>query len=142
MAGRRSPAGAARQRARRRGEGLPRDGAPAGKIVARHPSAEVPVKYVLFYESADDVSSKAPPHFPAHRARLDDFHARGTLLMVGTFANPQEEGSMAVFTTREAAEEFATDDPFVLNGVVREWHIRGWNEVLAESLDGPRSETA
>jgi uncharacterized protein YciI len=62
--------------------------------------------------------------------------------MVGTFANPQEEGSMAVFTTREAAEEFATDDPFVLNGVVREWHIRGWNEVLAESLDGPRSETA
>ncbi len=42
------------------------------------------MKYVLFYESADDVLSKAPQHYPAHKARLDDFHAAGTLLMVGT----------------------------------------------------------
>ena len=89
------------------------------------------MKYVLFYESADDVRSKAPLHFPAHRARADDFHARGTLLMIGTFANPQEEGFMAIFTTRQAAEEFARGDPFVLNDVVRTWHIRAWNEVLA-----------
>jgi uncharacterized protein len=89
------------------------------------------VKYVLFYESADDVASKAPAHFPAHSARLDEFHSRGALLMVGTFANPQEEGSMAIFTTREAAEEFVKEDPFVLNGVVRDWQIREWNEVLA-----------
>ncbi|HEX2127053.1 MAG TPA: YciI family protein [Thermoleophilaceae bacterium] len=89
------------------------------------------MKYVLFYESADDVLSKAPTHFPAHRARLDDFHARGDLLMVGTFGDPQEEGSMAIFTTREAAEEFVREDPFVLNGVVRDWHIREWDEVLA-----------
>jgi len=26
-------------------------------------------RYVLFYESADDVASKAPAHFPAHLAR-------------------------------------------------------------------------
>jgi uncharacterized protein len=89
------------------------------------------VKYVLFYESADDVLSRAPEHFPAHQARYEDFHARGTLLMLGTFANPQEEGSMAVFTTREAAEEFARGDPFVLNGVVRSWRVREWDEVLA-----------
>jgi len=89
------------------------------------------VKYVLLYESADDVRSKAPLHFPAHRARFEDFHARGALLMIGTFANVQEEGSMAVFTTREAAEEFAKADPFVLNGVVRTWQVREWNEVLA-----------
>jgi uncharacterized protein len=51
--------------------------------------------------------------------------------MVGTFGNPQEEGSMSVFTTREAAEKFVADDPFVINGVVRAWHIREWNEILA-----------
>ncbi len=88
------------------------------------------MKYVLFYESADDALSKAPLLFPAHRARLDDFHARGTLLMVGAFGNPQEEGSMAIFTTRESAEEFAEDDPFVRGGVVRTWHIREWSEIL------------
>ena len=91
-----------------------------------------PVKYVLFYESGDDVASKAPLHFPAHKERLDAFHARGTLLMVGPFGNPQDEGSMAVFSTREAAEEFATGDPFVLNGVVGNWFVREWNEILTE----------
>jgi uncharacterized protein YciI len=86
-------------------------------------------KYVLFYASADDVLTKAPAHFPAHRARLDEFHARSVLLAVGTFGDPQEEGSMAIFTTREAAEEFARDDPFVLGGVVSAWEVREWNEV-------------
>jgi uncharacterized protein len=64
-------------------------------------------KYVLFYTSADDVLTKAPEHFPAHSARLAEFHARGVLLAVGTFGDPQEQGSMGIFTTREAAEEFA-----------------------------------
>jgi len=50
--------------------------------------------------------------------------------MIGPFANAQE-GAMGIFTTREAAEEFANGDPFVLNGVVRAWHIREWNEALA-----------
>jgi uncharacterized protein len=89
------------------------------------------MKYVLFYDSAEDVASKAPAQFPAHSARVQEFRARGDLLMVGTFGDPQNEGSMAIFTSREAAEEFVKDDPFVLNGVVRDWHIREWYEVLA-----------
>jgi len=88
------------------------------------------MKYVLSYESADDVRAKAPAHFPAHKARYQEFHARGELLMLGTFEDPQRDGSMAVFTTRQAAEEFAEGDPFVLNGVVRAWRVRGWNEAL------------
>ncbi len=54
-----------------------------------------PPLFVLLYESADDVAAKAPAHFPAHKVRLDEFHARGDLLMVGTFGDPQREGSMA-----------------------------------------------
>ena len=88
-------------------------------------------KHVLFYESADDVLAKAPEHYPAHSARCDDFHARGSLLMVGTFADPEADGSMAIFASREAAEEFVRDDPFVLNDVVRAWRIVEWNEVYA-----------
>jgi uncharacterized protein len=87
-------------------------------------------KYVLFYESADDVLAKAQAHFAAHSARGQEFNERGSLIAYGPFGDPQEEGSMAVFTTREAAEEFARDDPFVLNGVVRGWHIREWNEAF------------
>lgn len=90
------------------------------------------VRHVVLYASAPDVLSRAPAHFPAHKARLDEFHARGELLLVGTFGDPQEQGSMAIFTTREAAEAFVADDPFVLNGVVRAWEIREWNEILGE----------
>jgi uncharacterized protein YciI len=89
-------------------------------------------KYVLFYEAADDVLEKAPVNFPAHRARSEDFHVRGLLLMAGTFADARRDGAMAVFTTREAVEAFAEGDPFVLNKVVRAWEVREWNEVLGE----------
>ena len=88
------------------------------------------MKYVLFYESADDVSSSAPLHYPAHRARFQDFHSRGLLLMIGIFGDSPEEGAMAIFTTREAAEVFAAGDPLVLHGIVRAWRIRAWSEVL------------
>lgn len=73
----------------------------------------------MFYESADDVRSRAPAHFPAHMARWRRFRHNGALLMIGTLANAQDKGSKAIFSTREAAEEFANGDPFVLNGVVR-----------------------
>ena len=87
-------------------------------------------KYVLLYESADDVLAKAPEHFAAHSARGQEFHERGLLVAYGPFGDPQEEGSMAVFTSREAAEEFAGGDPFVLNGVVSGWQIREWDEAF------------
>jgi uncharacterized protein YciI len=89
------------------------------------------VKAVLLYESADDVLVKAPIHAAAHRARLQEFHDRGEILMVGTFGDPQTQGSMSVFPTRAAAEAFVAGDPFVLEGVVRSWEIRDWNEILA-----------
>jgi uncharacterized protein YciI len=37
---------------------------------------------------------------------------------------------MAVFATRQAAEEFIDNDPFVRNDVVRSWTIKEWNEAL------------
>lgn len=86
-------------------------------------------KYVMLYETAPDGLTKVPANFPAHKARLEEFHERGDLLMVGTFGNPQTEGSMGVFRTREAAEQFIAGDPFVQNGVVSGYEIREWNEI-------------
>jgi hypothetical protein len=85
------------------------------------------VKYVLYYRSAPDVAAKAPLHAAAHRAHWKPFLNNGTLLMIGPFANP-EEGAMGIFTTREAAENFARGDPFVHNAVVVDWVVREWAE--------------
>lgn len=86
------------------------------------------MRYVLIYESADDVAERAPVHFAAHRARWAEFQASGTLLLIGPYSD--QSGALAVFTTREAAEEFARGDPFVLNGVVRDWSVKEWLEAL------------
>jgi uncharacterized protein YciI len=90
------------------------------------------VKYVVFYESAEDVAARAPAFFTEHVARYEKYVADGSLLMIGTFADPQQDGSMAVFASRQAAEEFISGDPFVLNGVVSGWTIKEWNEVLVK----------
>lgn len=71
----------------------------------------------MLYESADDVMTTAPAHHPAHVARIEEFRARGDILMVGTFGDPQAQASMAIFPSRGAAEEFVTGDPFVREGV-------------------------
>ncbi len=72
------------------------------------------MKYVLFYDAAADMD-RAREVFPAHRAKWQEFVARGELLMIGPFSDPRQ-GAMGVFATREAAEEFVRVDPFLLQG--------------------------
>jgi uncharacterized protein YciI len=88
------------------------------------------VKYVMTYRAAPDFLTRVAEHVPGHRARIAEFHDRGVLLMVGTMDEPVNGDAMGIFTTREAAEEFVAGDPFVVHGVVAEWTVRPWNEVL------------
>lgn len=73
-------------------------------------------RFVLIYRSAPGARSKVPKLFPAHSAYADDFRVRhpGALLMIGPFPEPEEgqPGAMSIWTSREAAEEFAPSDPF------------------------------
>ncbi|MDB6061433.1 MAG: hypothetical protein JWM78_1536 [Verrucomicrobiaceae bacterium] len=85
---------------------------------------------VMIYEIAVDGMARAQANYFVHRARLNEFYARGLLLMKGPHANATE-GAVGVFTSREAAEEFVEGDPFVVNGVVAQWRLREWSEALA-----------
>lgn len=87
------------------------------------------MKIVSFYEMAPGALSKVAAHYPAHRARLDEFHARGVIIAAGPFGNPPE-GALAIFTTREGAEQFIQGDPFVTNGLVSKWRLVEWNAVF------------
>ena len=89
--------------------------------------------FETFYDSLDDAIAKAPDVVAAHQARSQELHDHGTLLMSGAFLNNQQEKlrTMAVLTTREAAEKYARGDPFVLNGMVSTWSIRVWANMFA-----------
>ena len=43
---------------------------------------------------------------------------------------PMNGDAMGIFASREAAEEFIAGDPFAVHGVVTNWTMRPWNEVL------------
>jgi uncharacterized protein YciI len=85
--------------------------------------------YVTFYEVVPAQAHLLPEVYPRHRAFLDEFAQDGQLAMIGIFGNPLEEGSMAVFRSREAAESFVTQDPFVVEGLARLLPIREWNPI-------------
>jgi uncharacterized protein len=87
------------------------------------------VKYVLQYETGD--MSKAMEVFPRHQAWMGPFIEDGRLLLIGPF-DPPTDGALAVFTTREAADEFVAGDPFVLEGIVARHQIYAWNEILTD----------
>ena len=87
------------------------------------------MKYVVTYELAEGARALAMEHYTAHRARIDEFHRRGVLLLVGTFSD-EPVGAMGVFTTREAVDEFMAEDPFLEHGVVGRHRVREWDEVL------------
>ncbi len=90
------------------------------------------MKFVLLYEAGGaDMAELAREHFPAHAARWAGFREAGTLLAIGPFNDGS--GAMAVFTTREAAEEFASEDPFVLHGATSGWSVKEWNEAISPS---------
>lgn len=88
------------------------------------------MKYLLSYTAVEGFLPLARENSDAHRARLTEFLGRRLLLLAGPLDEPFNGDALCVFTTREAAEEFAAGDPFVLNGVVAEWSVRPWQEAL------------
>jgi uncharacterized protein YciI len=87
-------------------------------------------KTVVLYHSAPDVLERVPLYRVAHGELIDKYHAAGELILIGTFGDPVTEGAMCVFRTREAAEKWVTEDPFVTEGLVERYEIRTWNEIL------------
>ena len=97
------------------------------------PSVRYVVSVVTAYGSFEEAQAQAPETIAAHLARSRELHAGGTLLMGGAFLNAPAEplSTMAVLTTREAAEDFVRGDPFVQMGMVKEWSIREWADMFA-----------
>jgi uncharacterized protein YciI/uncharacterized protein YndB with AHSA1/START domain len=86
-------------------------------------------KFLMTYETTPEGLARAREHIVAHRERLDEFCARGTLVMAG----PVMDGTgraFGVFTSRQAAEDFIAGDPFVVHQVVARWTVVEWAEVL------------
>jgi len=67
--------------------------------------------------------------YPRHKAVVDAFIAKGDVIGIGPFMD-QGRGNMAIFRTREAAEAFVKQDPFILEGLIKSFEIRDWGDAL------------
>jgi uncharacterized protein len=66
--------------------------------------------------------------YPRHKAIVDDFIARGEVIGIGPFSD--RSGSLAVFRSREAAEAFVRQDPFIAEGLIASYEIHDWGDLL------------
>lgn len=85
------------------------------------------MKAVFIGESSGATLDEIMAVYPRHKKVSEEFIAKGVLLGMGPFA---DRGNMAIFKTRKDAEEFASVDPFVLEGLVKSYVIRDWNDFL------------
>ena len=84
-------------------------------------------KAVVIGEPSGATMEQIRAVYPRHKAVVDLFVSRGDVIGIGPFA---DLGNMAIFRTREAAEAFTRQDPFILEGLVKSIVIRDWNDTM------------
>ena len=85
------------------------------------------MKAVVIGESSGASMDTVMAVYPRHKAVVDRFIEKGEVIGIGPFS---DRGNMAIFKSREAAEAFVKQDPFILEGLVRSFVIRDWNDAM------------
>jgi uncharacterized protein YciI len=85
------------------------------------------MKAVVIGSSSGASMEKIMAVYPRHKVIVDNYIARNEVIAIGPFS---DMGNMAIFRTRSAAEQFVTEDPFILEGLVKDFVIRDWNDTM------------
>ena len=85
------------------------------------------MKAVVIGESSGATMEAIMNVYPRHKALVDTYIARNEVIGIGPFG---DMGNMAIFKSRAAAEQFVREDPFILEGLVKAFVIRDWNDSL------------
>lgn len=87
--------------------------------------------YMLLYEVVNDFINRRAPFREEHLGMARKTQERGELFMAGALSDPVD-GAALVFKTEDRAvpERFAENDPYVKEGLVKNWKVRKWNVVI------------
>jgi uncharacterized protein YciI len=87
--------------------------------------------YILFYKTVDNYVEKRIPFRDAHLAYAQKAHETGSLFMAGALVDPADTAVLVfIGDAPDFAEEFARNDPYVINGLITNWYIRPWTVVI------------
>ena len=86
---------------------------------------------MLLYDLVDDYLERRAALREEHLGLARTAHERGELALAGAFAEPADQALLVWATEDESVvRAFAEADPYVRNGLVRNWKIRPWNVVI------------
>ena len=85
------------------------------------------MKAVVIGESSGATMETIMSVYPRHKTIVERYIAKGEVIGIGPFG---DRGNMAIFKTRAAAEQFVKEDPFILEGLVKSFVIRDWNDTV------------
>ena len=88
---------------------------------------------VLEYTSFEVARTEAPDDVAAHVTRSKELHENNPHLMIEAILDQNDAplSTMAVASSREAAEEYVKGDPFLLNGMMSVWYTHKWSNMFA-----------
>ena len=94
--------------------------------------------FLLLYDVVDDYVDRRGLFRAEHLALVQKAHDRGELVMAGALADPPD-GAVLVFRgpSPQPAESFAQADPYVRNGLVKNWRVRKWTTVIGDGASFP-----
>ena len=89
--------------------------------------------YILFYTTVENYIEQRVQFREEHLALAKQEFELGNLVLAGAF-DESADGAALIFKgeTIKAAEEFAKNDPYVKNGLIKEWKVRELKVVIGE----------
>lgn len=88
------------------------------------------MKFVILGYDGPEGQARRKLHRPAHLARVEALAAKGRLVLAGPLTDGA--GSLIIIEadSREEAEDFIKNDPYVLQGVFQRYEIHPFQQVL------------
>jgi len=96
--------------------------------------------YALIYETVDDYVARRAEFREQHLRMARGVRERGELMLAGAFDDPVDR-ALLIFRAddKSKVEEFARNDPYVVNGLVKRWEVRQWKVVVGQDQHAPAS---
>jgi uncharacterized protein YciI len=92
--------------------------------------------YLLMYDVTDDYLERRAAFRTAHLDLAKQAVERGELVLGGALADPVDAAILLFRGSSPAvAEAFAMADPYVLNGLVKQWRVRPWTTVIGKDAE-------
>ncbi|MFL6632304.1 MAG: YciI-like protein [Massilia sp.] len=94
--------------------------------------------FLLIYDLAPDYLERRGEFRKEHLKLAWEAQERGEIVIAGALADPADR-AVLLFSgeSSDAAERFVRADPYVVHGLVTQWHVRPWITVVGDDASNP-----